>query len=206
MNLRRLLNRLQASVDELYNKANRGQGVLDALGDRMYSDHGVNGPTSPTTGSFATIAGMILQPRVTGIFMWGFSAAYTGATATDTVAFQVQSQTSAAAITFGSATNVTPTGANAPGGGGSAWVSDAAGGITFASGGGGGVTWWTSGTLVQGTGATTGSVFPTGILYVTPAQNCAILLQENLSGGVTTYAAGSVNMWAMELPEKLTGV
>ena len=201
MSLRQILNRMQAAIDELYNLAKRGANATAAMQNRTYSSTlTLVSPHTPNTGSALFIAAMTLTPRVSGRFHVGFMGGFTAATPTDTVDFQVTTQTNPGiALTGG--TNAAPP--LSPGG---ALVSSGVGGILVTGGPFNSQVWWDSGVEVFGTAATTGQIAWDGVIDMNGTTGYAIgkpiafLLSENLSGGVTTFATNSFSMFAYELP------
>lgn len=164
MSLRDVLNRFQASIDELYNMAKRGGQAVGALENQAYANGPGTVPTDPTAASPIPVLAVKLTSRASGIFMASINMSATGLTATDTVETTISSN-QGAAVTFSSATKV---GVGTAGGTSSTtngvYVSNAAGGIVFAGGGNVGNTQFDSGVQVQPTGGTTWQFSWSGIV------------------------------------------
>lgn len=150
-------------------------------------------PHAVTAASAIIFAAAKLQVKGSGIFFFTVSVSLTGATATDTLDFNVSTQQ--AAISTMTMTNAAQVGPGTSGGGtvtSGAFVSNAAAGITVAGGAVAALTQADSGAQVLGTAATTLTWAWSGYLF----QAASTTLEKPFTSGDDLIVTVSLNQSA----------
>jgi hypothetical protein len=195
-------------IDEALAKSQRGiQGsatvalIAAALANRTMSAADAQGPVAPTAPNFLFVVGMKAVAQVSGRFECAFNLNYTGATAADTIQWEVRSQTQAGAnsiqFTGGAAIQTADSQ-------GQIVVASAAAGITVVGGPFNQILQYNSGVQVQPTGGTTGLISWTGVIDF-PASNpsfavgnsVAVLLQLGFGADTGTFVSTSAYLKEM---------
>ena len=164
-----------------------------------------SGGTAVTAGMLLNFAAVLIGVQASGLFNVSIDFAYSGATAATAEAFDVTTQTSAAAITLGNASVIGSPGVAAANP--SIYLANAAGGITVTAGGGGAIT-QTNQLWTTATAQTTGTLSWSAIVQNTTAtgafapfakgNNVAILFAINSGTSAMTIAGVSIDVF--ELP------